>query len=167
MNLNMNVYPCPICGRESNRQGEPFADPSATEAHITGSHSGAHGGVRGEEMREEIGSVERDEAEAEASVGPDIAGMRSRVESLEGEIERLEVESNHGMGQILGDIDELRDRLDEHERMVGELIETMEVLTLAVGETELQNAFEEYRNGTETAFRWEGPADEFVSSRGS
>lgn len=161
----MQVYPCPICGRESNRRGKPFDDPTATEAHITGSHNGDHAGVRGEEKRDDIGPVERDEADREPSVGPDIAGVRAQVESLEDEIDRLEHENNHGMGQILEDVDELHDRLDEHERMIGELVEWVQILTLAVDKTELKNAEAVQENEPVVPIDWREPADEFVSAQ--
>jgi small-conductance mechanosensitive channel len=116
-------------------------------------------------MREEIEPVERDEAESEPSVGPDIAGVRAQVESLEEELDRLEHETNHGMGQNLEDIEQLRDRLDEQERMIGELVEVVEVLTLAVDGTELKNAMAAHENGAEVPIAWRGSAHEFVSAQ--
>ena len=39
------VYPCPACGKETNRRGEPFTDKSQTKAHIEGAHDEAHDDV--------------------------------------------------------------------------------------------------------------------------
>ena len=48
------MYSCPLCGKDSNRRGDPFNDPDRVIAHITGSHDADHDGVDGEEYREEI-----------------------------------------------------------------------------------------------------------------
>jgi hypothetical protein len=53
----MRVYPCPLCGRQQNRNGVPFDDPTQTTAHITGAHDAAHSVTVGDDLREEIESA--------------------------------------------------------------------------------------------------------------
>lgn len=48
------MYECPLCGKDSNRRGEPFTDPDRVASHITGSHDETHRDVRGEDMLEQI-----------------------------------------------------------------------------------------------------------------
>lgn len=48
------VYPCPVCGKASNRQGEPFTSESQTLAHIDGSHDAAHSGEQSGDHRGNI-----------------------------------------------------------------------------------------------------------------
>lgn len=58
-----NMYACPLCGKDSNRKGNPFSSVQTVVGHIDGCHDDDHANVRGEELREEI--------EATASAPPD------------------------------------------------------------------------------------------------
>jgi len=52
------MFACPICGRDTNRKGEPFESKEPVISHIDGSHDPDHQGLSGEEMRKEIEEVE-------------------------------------------------------------------------------------------------------------
>lgn len=66
--METRVYPCPVCGREANRGGEKFTDPSQTEAHIDGSHDAAHAEVSSDDT--EIVPETRADGGEEMSSGP-------------------------------------------------------------------------------------------------
>jgi hypothetical protein len=69
--METSVFPCPVCGRESNRSGEPFTDPAQMEAHIEGSHDSAHAEVSSEDV--EVSSkpmADGGTAEAEVDEAP-------------------------------------------------------------------------------------------------
>lgn len=51
------MYECPICGKSSNRRGDPFETEQQVIAHVDGSHDDDHEDIRGEDIRGDIAEV--------------------------------------------------------------------------------------------------------------
>lgn len=182
--VSMNVYPCPLCGRERNRQGRPFNDPSVTMAHVTGAHDAVHKDQRGEQYREEIESGKREADESEFSGGgggsrfapggqgvsevddlvADLNAVTERVKDLE---EARESELNDVYGELYRIGEELESRLDKQQRVIGELAEYMEIVTMAVDQERLMEAQEawESEGSAVSAVTWEEDVYPFKQSR--
>lgn len=71
------MFACPICGKDSNRRGDPFDSPEKVIAHVDGSHDDDHQGVRGEELREEIEATTKAVEDAENDVEASDAAQES------------------------------------------------------------------------------------------
>lgn len=50
----MKVYPCPLCGKTSNRRGAPFDTPQQVVGHIDGARDPKHEGESGEDHLDDI-----------------------------------------------------------------------------------------------------------------
>ena len=133
---SMRVYPCPLCGRQQNRNGVPFDDPTQTTAHITGAHDAAHSVTVGDDLREEIESagVEVDGSDMQThNPAPFVGNTDSEA------IERLEER-----------LDAQQTVIDEQARAIGELTANVERLLLAIDRSQYRAAMEAISEGKST-----------------
>lgn len=126
----MQVHPCPLCGRVSSAKGRPFTDPDRTVRHIDGSHDAVHAGESGREHLEEIRSNTRDMNENEVPVKTG----KSVVEQLKDRVEAVE----RNVEDVRSDAEEvpesMRMRVAQLEEQQMELVEAVETLSLLVGQ---------------------------------
>lgn len=155
----MEVYPCPICGRDENRRGRPFTDESMTVSHITGSHTGDHAGERGESYRDAIEEVEYDYLDdAETDPAPATAEVRrdleQQIDALREEIDRFEDESHRVQS-------ELYELVQEQQEVIGELVETVDALSLMVVSGVDADEADQLAERGETTVQWESSVDRY------
>jgi len=132
----VQVYPCPLCDRWTNRRGSPFTDRSQTMSHITGAHDEAHQGERGETYAESIEAVEVDENEPDMSHSSPIRqSVVGAVRSNEQRIDAMQEELTL-VRQIARENAELRERISELEQLVEKMRADLAALYGAQGRTE-------------------------------
>lgn len=110
------TFPCPLCGKDRNRRGDPFTDPGRTVAHINGSHDDVH---RNESGDDHMSAIENNETEVEEQDG---ANESDTVQDAAGKMATDGKGQNGSEPMIESDmVDEdvpLSDAVQDHERML-------------------------------------------------
>lgn len=105
------MYHCPICGKDQNRQGNAFSDPSNVAAHIDGCHDDDHKGAAGEEMLEEIEATATDDSESE-DIDPPSEDSSEQVDEPDAEPADISEEDQKGVDEEGEDEEEAEDAED-------------------------------------------------------